>query len=121
MNKLLLLAICLSLGSCSSTVKTNMTTLKPSDPLQTEILILKPNEEIPTPSKKLGSTKFGDSGFTVNCSLDYVLNNARKIAQDYGADVVKITKHKRPNLWSTCHRLTVDYYVTQKQISNNNN
>lgn len=98
-----------------------MSTPQASNINPNDIIVLKLDEEVSPSSKKIGSTKFGESGFSVNCSLDYVLNNARKIAKDYGADVVKITKHKRPNLWSTCHRLTVDYYVTPKKTLNNNN
>lgn len=121
MKKVFLFSICLSFVSCSSTIRTNMTAKKSSNLEITEVTVLKQDEEVPPSSKKIGSTKFGESGFSVNCSLDYVLDNARKIAKDYGADVVKITNHKRPNLWSTCHRLTVDYYITPKKTPNNDN
>lgn len=119
MKKIFLLITCIALGACSSSMSTTMSTTKVNTPLNTEVIVLKLNEDVPTPNTKVGSSKFGDSGFSVNCNLNYILSNARKIAQDFGADVIKITKHKRPNLWSTCHRVDVDYYKTQTLKNNN--
>ncbi|WP_267740726.1 hypothetical protein [Myroides injenensis] len=112
MKKLAIIITILLFISCSSTINTNITNNQPTLNEKTIVNILKIDEEVPSPSKKVGTGKFGDSAFSVKCSLDYVLDQARAVAKENGANTIKITRHKRPDLWSTCHRISVEYYFT---------
>lgn len=112
MKKLVTIITILIFMSCSSTINTNIINKQPPLNEKTAITILKIDEEVPSPNKKVGTGKFGDSAFSVKCSLDYVLDQARAVAKENGANIVKITHHKRPDLWSSCHRVTVEYYFT---------
>lgn len=56
----------------------------------------------------LGSVRIDDEGFTVNCRYAQVLALAVDAARKMGGNVVKITNHKYPDLWSTCHRIEAD-------------
>lgn len=111
MNKFTIILTVLILTSCSSTINTNITNKQSPLNEKTVINVLKIDEEVPSPIKKIGTGKFGDSAFSVKCSLEYVLEQARIVAKENGANTVKITSHKRPDLWSTCHRITVEYYL----------
>ncbi len=42
-----------------------------------------------------------------------VLEQAKLEARQNGANVVKITEHKRPNIMSTCHRMKVTFYCLE--------
>ncbi len=39
-----------------------------------------------------------------------MISLAKREAANSGADVLKITTHDTPNLWSTCHRIKADFY-----------
>ncbi|WP_010255818.1 hypothetical protein [Myroides injenensis] len=112
MKKLVTIITILIFMSCSSTINTNIINKQPPLNEKTAITILKIGEEVPSPNKKVGTGKFGDSAFSVKCSLDYVLDQARAVAKENGANTIKITHHKRPDFWSSCHRVTVEYYFT---------
>jgi hypothetical protein len=67
-------------------------------------------EKIPSNAEKLGTIKVGDSGFSVDCNYATVLDKAKTESRKVGGNVLKITKHKGPDLWSSCHRITADVY-----------
>ena len=45
------------------------------------------------------------------------LIKARKIAREKGANIVKVTEKKTPDLWSSCYRIKVDFYFSEKDIT----
>ena len=67
-------------------------------------------EEIPSNAEKLGTIKVGDSGFSIICNYATVLDKAKIESRKVGGNVLKITKHKKPDLWSSCHRITADVF-----------
>jgi len=75
-----------------------------------EVRVFGFGKEIPSNAEKLGTIKVGDSGFSVNCNYATVLDKAKIESRKVGGNVLKITKHKRPDSWSSCHRIKVDVY-----------
>jgi len=58
----------------------------------------------------VGSIEAKDGGLAVNCTYYENVINLKKLAREVGANLLKITEHKRPDKWSTCHRLQAKIY-----------
>ena len=107
---ILIIGSILILTSCSAKLTSSMQkTYAPLD-YKEEVRVFGIEEEIPSNAEKLGTIKVGDSGFSVNCNYATVLDKAKTESRKIGGNVLKITKHKRPNFWSSCHRITADVY-----------
>ena len=65
----------------------------------------------------LGSAKFGDSGFSTDCDFNTNLISARKIARANGANIVKVIEKSIPDLWSSCYRITVEFYHYEGDVT----
>lgn len=57
----------------------------------------------------LGAVKFYDTGFSVVCDEEYVLELASLEACTLGADLVNIIEDKQPDYWSTCYRAEANF------------
>lgn len=78
-----------------------------------EVRVFEIEEKIPSDAEKLGTIKVGDSGFSIKCNYATVIDKAKMESRKVGGNVLKITKHKRPDLWSSCHRITADIYKVE--------
>lgn len=58
----------------------------------------------------LGEVKFKDRILTLNCSYPEVINRLVKQAKANGANLIKITMHRYPDIWSSCHRMKAEAY-----------
>ena len=58
----------------------------------------------------LGPVKFKDKLFTFNCTYFEVIANLKVKAWKMGGNLIKIIDHKKPDMWSTCHRISVEVY-----------
>jgi hypothetical protein len=106
----LILGSILLLTSCSARLTSSLQkTYAPLD-YREEVRVFEIGEEIPPNAEKLGTIKVGDSGFSVNCNYATVLDKAKTESRKVGGNVLKITKHKRPDVWSSCHRITADVF-----------
>ena len=72
---------------------------------------------VPEGTKKLGQAKYGDSGFSTNCDFNTNLISARKLARANGANIVKVVEKSTPDLWSSCYRITVEFYFYEGDVS----
>lgn len=67
--------------------------------------------------------KFKDKGFKTKCTYNDAINYLKEQAAEHGANVIKITQHKYPDAWSTCHRMEATLYnvpdarVLEKEIT----
>jgi hypothetical protein len=59
---------------------------------------------------KVGELKALDNGLSGNCSYHENIKNLKALARKAGANLVKITKHKPADSWSTCDRLWANIY-----------
>lgn len=67
--------------------------------------------------KKIGEAQFGDSTFSTDCDFNTNLISARKLARANGANIVKVIKKTTPDLWSTCYRITVEFYHFEGDVT----
>jgi len=118
MKKALLISIlCLLLFSCGANIKSNFNTQL--DPLTVEdkVAFLDLKNVVPENSKKIGTAKFGDTGFSTDCDFNTNLVSARKLARANGANIVKVIKKSTPDLWSSCYRMTVEFYFYEGDVT----
>lgn len=104
------LSSALILTSCASTVKTNIANKETALTTNDKVAFLDLNHKVPETARKIGNAKFGDSGFSTDCDFNSNLIKARQIARENGANIVKVTETKKPDLWSSCYRIKVDFY-----------
>jgi hypothetical protein len=118
MKKLLLILTSVFLYSCAPTISTtsmqNYSQLNPKD----DVIVYREGETLPQDIKIIGKTEIGDSGFTINCGLDIMIEKAKTEARKIGANAVVITKHILPSVWgSSCHRIKADLVKTGVQTN----
>lgn len=117
MKKTLIIAITFLLVSCGASIQSNFTEqLKPLS-IYNKVAFLDLQHIIPENAKKIGEAKFGDSGFSTNCDFNTNLISARKLARSNGANIVKVIKKTTPDLWSSCYRITVEFYFFEGDVT----
>ena len=79
--------------------------------------LLDVQHKLPDNTLKIGSLRFADSGFSTDCSFNSILNRARSEARKNGANIVKVSSKKEPDLWSSCYRLNIDLYKFEGDVS----
>lgn len=105
-----LLALVLFAG-CDTKKMTNVLTYRAPYGGNVEIKGL--GEAVPPESTFLGSVSVGESGFTraKNCTYQAVINDAVYLARSMGGNLLVITEHREPNVWSsTCHQIAANVY-----------
>jgi len=98
-------------ASCSHKVTTSITKRQTSLSPTAKVMIINLDESVPDGAILLGKVKLGDSGFSMKCTWYEAIAKAKIEARMAGGNIVKITKHKRPNgFTSACHRVWIDIY-----------
>ena len=113
---ILSLGTILTLTSCASTVKTTITNQEKALTTNDKVAFLDVNHKVPESAKNIGNAKFGDSGFSIDCNFNSILIEARQIARKNGANIVKIADSKKPDLWSSCYRMKIDFYKYEGDV-----
>src|SRR5690554_6067150 len=84
---------------------------KQNEPLNNCEVVIKRNITIPdADATKVGEIKLGESGFSVTCSEKAAIELLTKEACLIDADLILITKERRPDLWSSCYRCNAEFY-----------
>lgn len=112
--KLLSLSVVLFLISCGpqALVRIVEEGMPPWDP-EDGFALLHPENNKEVDAKYLGLFALEDSGFTLQCDYATMLNLAKEKAFAAGANVIKVTKVKRPDRYSTCHRIYGRFYYAE--------
>ncbi len=92
-------------SACSPKVNTQITKTYPTLSYNEEVKVFGLKTVIPSNIEVIGSIKIGDTGFTLNCNYQTVLENAKIEARKIGGNAIKITDHSFPDLLSSCHRI----------------
>lgn len=117
MKKSIVVAVAFLLMSCGASIKSNFNEqLKPLT-IEDKVAFLDLQNQVPEGAKKIGSARFGDSGLSTDCSFNTNLISARKLARANGANIVKVIKKSTPDLWSTCYRITVEFYYFSGDVT----
>jgi hypothetical protein len=116
----LMIAVILAFVSCNPRIATTLSKSYPPLDYREEVEVIGPDGMEPDFCEFLGEVKVGDSGFTVNCSFETVLEEAKLAARKAGGNVIRITEHKLPSpLISSCHRITARILRVESEISGN--
>ena len=100
------LAITILCASCAPKIATTITSSRPPVDNFQPVEVLGLNEAVPDNAEVLGTVRIGDTGFSVNCAYDKVIEKARHEARKVGGNALKITEHKLPSaMGSSCHRI----------------
>jgi hypothetical protein len=105
------------LFSCGASIKSNFASrLKPLT-IEDKVAFLDLQNKVPENAKNIGNAFFGDSGFSTDCNFNTNLISARKLARANGANIVKVVKSSSPDLWSSCYRITVEFYYYEGDVT----
>ena len=118
MKKLLFGIATFLLVSCGANIKSNFTEqLKPLTS-ENKVAFLDIENKVPESAKKIGNAKYGDTGFSTDCDFNANLKNARNLAREKGANIVKVTEKKEPNFFgSSCYRIKFDFYFYNGDVT----
>ena len=101
-----ILLILFFLTACSPKINTQITKTYPTISYNQEVKVFGLKTVLPANVEVIGSVKIGDSGLTLNCTYEIVLENAKNEARKIGGNAIIITEHLYPNLLgSSCHRI----------------
>lgn len=104
-----LLYVGIVLVGCSPKITSSLTSARIPLAKDAEVLVLELSAPMPENAEVLGQIKIGDTGFTTkNGSYSAVLNMAKEQARQAGGNVVKITEHQSPDMFSSIHRIKAD-------------
>jgi hypothetical protein len=83
---------------------------QPKLSIDEKVALLDIDNNVPENVLKIGELRFQDSGFSTDCSFNSVKVQARMEARKSGANIVKFTEKKDPDLWSSCYRLKISLF-----------
>lgn len=113
-----IIALLLSLSiflSCATSKTTSVLKMKTPLADSEQVEVLGTAQAVSSNAELIGHVKIGDSGMTIKCSYDIVIKDAITQAKGMGGNILRITKHKEPNmLFTTCHRIWADVYYLKK-------
>ncbi|MDA8758307.1 hypothetical protein N9M69_02950 [Flavobacteriaceae bacterium] len=105
LHRIIITALIL-LSSCSPKILTNLSKSYALLDYKQKVEVLGLTELEPDNAEVLGEVKIIDTGFSINCGYDVVLDKARLEARKVGGNIIKITEHEPPSIFgSSCHRI----------------
>lgn len=114
---LIILSTLLLLSGCAASIKTNITSQEKPLTTNDKVAFLDLKHTVPEGAKKVGTAKFGDSGFSTDCDFNSNLVKARELARKNGANIVKVTESKQPDFWSSCYRMKIEFYRYEGDVT----
>ncbi|WP_299675761.1 hypothetical protein [uncultured Tenacibaculum sp.] len=110
MKNTVFVLLVLMLYSCSTRIKSTISNTSFNALEKTQEIIILEKGKLPERSIFIGDLKIGDSGFTVDCDYNKVMNDAKIAARKAGGNIIEIIELKDPNFGSTCYRLKAKIY-----------
>ncbi len=85
--------------------------------MEDDVALLDIHHAIPDNTTKLADLKYLDSGLSTDCSFNSLMYKAKVEARKLGANIVKVVQKKKPDLWSSCYRLTIELHKYDGEVS----
>ena len=73
--------------------------------------------KVPASADLIGEVKYGESGISFKCDFDYLIQLGSELAKEKGANIIKITEIKSPDLWSGCYRIRLKLFFYEGKIN----
>ena len=99
--------------ACAPKLRTTLHTLSNALPKDALVVVIDVVDNQEVEAKKIGEISVRDAGLTSQCSYYENIIEFKNKARATGANLIKITKHKTPDNWSSCHRLWADLYYVE--------
>ena len=96
--------------SCSPKIGSTITSKQQPLSDSNFVLVLQEQDDFNNDGIEIGIIKSGDNGLSTNCTYFEVIDKLKQLTRQNGANVIKITEHKKPDRWSSCERLTAKIY-----------
>lgn len=103
-------AALLFIGACSPKLGSEI--ISGQTPLKGDaaVLVLDETSTSGISGIEIGSLRSGDNGFSIHCSYADVIERLKQMARQNGANIIKITEHKKPDNKSSCDRIKARIY-----------
>ncbi len=111
------LIVLIGLISCSPKTTLSLIDKQPKLSSKDKVALLDVKHKLPKNVVKVGNLRFQDSGLSTDCTFNSIINRARKIARENGANIVKVIEKRSPNLWSSCYRLKIELLKYNGDVS----
>ncbi len=113
MKRISIILLVFNLVSCSPKLRSSLNKDLPKLPESALVVVVDIYDDHIIDAEKIGEIKATDNGFSDNCSYYQNIENLKKLARESGANLIKLTKHKSSDKWSTCDRLWANIYKVQ--------
>ena len=113
MKKYTLTLLIVSLIACAPKLRSNIIKTLPALPQNQLVVVLDIADDQIINGEKIGDLKATDGGFSQNCTYYENVQNLKRLAKSFGANLIKITKQSPPDKKSTCFRLWADIYKVE--------
>ena len=100
----------LILTACAPKLKSSINKSFPPLSENELIVVLDIADDQKIETEKIGELKATDGGLSANCTYYENVQNLKKMAREAGANLIRITQQKKPDKWSTCHRLWAEAF-----------
>lgn len=107
-KQFMLVAATILLFACTPKVKTIIAEERVPLEFDAPVLLLYPGDVTPQNTDFIGEVKITDTGMSTDCNLVLVLEWAKYRARMAGGNVLKLTKHRPPQLNSYCHEIEAE-------------
>jgi len=91
--------------SCNPKISVQINKSYPVLDYKKEVMVIGLKQKIPEGSEEIGFVKVEDTGFTMDCSYEIMVDKAKLEARKIGGNAIKITKHLKPSAKSSCHQI----------------
>lgn len=108
--RLIILFLFCCLYACSPKISMNLTSHREPLDEKEKVEVVQIETNLPENAIYLGTIKAGDTGFTTENDYNVVLRRLKDEARKAGANVLKITRYKQPDLWSSAQRIRAGLY-----------
>lgn len=105
------------LFGCAPSVKSTFIDTSNSLMLVERVIALNVYDVVPGGAIRVGQSKFGDTGISTDCGCRANLLRAKELARKNKANIVKIVKYKKPDIYSSCCRMEVEFYYYEGDLS----
>lgn len=97
-------------NACAPKLGATISAKQSALPDTAQVMVIQQEEQFNNDGIAIGTIRSDDNGFSTNCSYYEVITKLKEMARQNGANIIRITKIKGPDAWSTCARIQAKIY-----------